>query len=296
MSQQNGHSPELLAWLYHNELPPGADKVAFLRAVQPEMAAGLPSTVDPEIHVVEERDGWTLRVAIWRLAGREPRPVVIHYHGGGWQVGNHLTHPAICTSIANAGFDVVSVDYRRAPRHRFPAAFDDSRRALEWVLTEGTSVGLHPSLLALAGDSAGANLAAAVAGNSAPSAVRGLVAMYGIFDYHRAIPAFQRVGMAVDYLADESFEELRGDPRLSPERVASRWPRTLLVEAEHNWSTEESEAAAIALAAAGVEHERYLERGVGHGFLQAPLLPQFTSTMDVINTFLHSCLKTGGAS
>ena len=95
---------------------------------------------------------------------REPLPVCMWFHGGGWVVGNIETNDATCQALANAaGAIVVSVDYRLAPEHRFPIPFDDCFAATEWAAANAASFGGDASRLAVAGGSAGGNLAAAVA-------------------------------------------------------------------------------------------------------------------------------------
>jgi acetyl esterase len=91
-------------------------------------------------------------------------PVVVYYHGGGWVIGDLDTSDSLCRLLANgASAVVVSVDYRLAPEHRFPAAVDDSYAALQWVSGSAASLNADPSRIAVGGSSAGGNLAAAVA-------------------------------------------------------------------------------------------------------------------------------------
>lgn len=91
-------------------------------------------------------------------------PALVYCHGGGFVVGNLDTHDAICRALAMAaGIVVVSVDYRLAPEHRFPAGLDDARAALRFVAREAAALGVDPRRLAVGGDSAGANLAAVLA-------------------------------------------------------------------------------------------------------------------------------------
>ncbi len=91
-------------------------------------------------------------------------PALVYFHGGGWVIGDLDTHDGVCRLIANAsGCAVVSVGYRLAPEHKFPAAVEDAVAATEWIAAQGASLDIDPSRLAVGGDSAGGNLAAVVA-------------------------------------------------------------------------------------------------------------------------------------
>src|SRR5690606_18421677 len=88
---------------------------------------------------------------------------IIFFHGGGWVAGNLESHDAICRRFADSGrCCVLSVDYRLAPEHRFPAAFDDALASVQWASNVAPQYGVDPRRLVVAGDSAGGNLAAAV--------------------------------------------------------------------------------------------------------------------------------------
>jgi acetyl esterase len=91
-------------------------------------------------------------------------PALVFFHGGGWVIGDIETHDVLCRQFtAGAGISVVNVDYRLAPEHAFPAAIDDAWAATRWVADHAAELGIDARQLAVGGDSAGGNLAAAVA-------------------------------------------------------------------------------------------------------------------------------------
>jgi acetyl esterase len=125
----------------------------------------------PEVESVEDLHApgpaGDLRVRLYRPPGAAdagPLPALVYFHGGGWTIGDLDTHDVPCREFANlAHCAVVSVDYRLAPEHKFPAAFDDAVAATHWVHAQAEALGIDASRLAVGGDSAGGNLAAAVA-------------------------------------------------------------------------------------------------------------------------------------
>jgi acetyl esterase len=96
-------------------------------------------------------------------APRTPQPLIVYYHGGGWVIGDLDTHDGVCRFLADhTGCRVLSVDYRLAPEHPFPAAVEDAVAAFGWAGEQAGELGADPDRIAVAGDSAGGNLATAV--------------------------------------------------------------------------------------------------------------------------------------
>ncbi len=108
--------------------------------------------------------GGELPVRVYEPASEGPHPALVYFHGGGWVVGNLDTHDSVCRHLTDAAdCAVVSVDYRLAPEHPFPAPTEDAVAAVEWVAENGEEIGVYSDRLAVGGDSAGGNLAAATA-------------------------------------------------------------------------------------------------------------------------------------
>lgn len=163
--------PELAAVVAHVEsmgLPQWSDlSVESARRVEDEVfSVGDAPAVETVRDLAFAGPAEDIPVRVYRPAtdGAEPLPTVVYYHGGGWVTGTLNSIDGLCRRLANrASAVVVSVDYRLAPEHPFPAAVDDSLAALSWVHETAASLGGDPTRLAVAGTSAGANLAAAVA-------------------------------------------------------------------------------------------------------------------------------------
>jgi len=215
------------------------------------------------------------------VAGGEMLPGLIYFHGGGLVAGSLETHDPICRSLANAsGCRVVSVDYRLAPEHPFPAAVADGCAAAGWVASHAGELGIDAERLGLCGDSAGATLAAVVCqlvSGSREVAVAFQFLLCPITDF--ASESASRRTLAQGYLVDRDTLEHdlkhylaagadRTDPRVSPLRAREvrGLPPTAIHTAEFDPLRDEGEAYAERLKNAGVETIYRCHPGMIHLF------------------------------
>jgi acetyl esterase len=219
-----------------------------------------------------------LLVRLFRPGGAGPLPVVAYLHGGGWVTGDLPTYDAPLRALANeSGAIVAGVEYRRAPEHRFPAALDDSLAAIRWLA--GRDGDLDGSRLAVAGDSAGGNLAAVAARrlrDEVPLRLQALV--YPVTDAGLNTPSYrefaERFGLSAASMRRFWNLYLDGadgsDPDASPLRardLAGVAPAFVLT-AEVDVLRDEGEAYAAALREAGVPCELERWPGTLHGFFR----------------------------
>jgi acetyl esterase len=235
-----------------------------------------------ENHCVEGHGG-VIPVRVYVPKGSEPLPVFVYYHGGGWVVGDVDTHEPLSTAIANAaGCIVVSVDYRLAPEHKFPAAVDDAYAAARWVAESAGLFGGDPKRLAVGGDSAGGNLAAVVALMARDREVFQpmlQVLIYPVTDHNFHTPSY--LENAEGYLLTR--EDMRwfwghylahdedGDhPYASPLRAKSLSgvAPALVITAEYDPLRDEGEAYAARLRSAGVPVTLSRYEGMIHAFIR----------------------------
>ena len=214
-------------------------------------------------------------------------PALVYAHGGGWVFGNLDSHDVLCAQLAlEAGIAVFHVDYRLAPEARFPGAFDDVVAALQWVAANGASVGIDPARLAIGGDSAGGNLAAAVAlwarDNGGPKLLMQLLA-YPVTDavartesYRHFEDGYGLNAVTMEWFFDHYTPEKanRGDWRVSPLRAASLagLPPALVVTAGYDPLRDEGRAYAWRLQQEGTQADLVEFGGMLHGFLSSPML------------------------
>lgn len=235
-------------------------------------------------------------------------PVVAYFHGGGWVFGDLDTHDSICREIANRALaSVVAVDYRRSPEHRFPAAYDDCLAAVRWLAGEpvATRLGFDPTRIALAGDSAGGNLAVGVArALRSPEGPRpaAMVLICPVVDHLPDLPSYSEFatgfGLEGTFLPWMWTQYLRSpedvaDPRVTPARATdlAGLPRTLMQTAECDLLRDEGERFGESLRSSGVEVTVTRYPGMIHGFLDyRGLVEEGWKALEEIGGFLRSAL------
>jgi acetyl esterase len=235
-----------------------------------------------------------------------PPPALVYFHGGGWVVGSIATHDLLCRTLTNlAQVAVVSVEYRLAPEHPYPAALRDACNATAWVAARGASIGLDPARIAVAGDSAGGNLAAAVALHARdrggpPIAFQLLI--YPITNddldtpsYHEFAQGYMLTREAMAWYWDQYVPEPGGrrHPYVSPLRASdlSRLPPAHVVTAEYDVLRDEGEAYARRLEESGVATRLVRHDGLIHGFLRrTAMFDRARVAMDEIAAALRGAL------
>ena len=222
-----------------------------------------------------------LRVRHYAPPTSERAPLTVFLHGGGFVIGDLDSHDEPCRIVCRyAGVHVLSVDYRLAPEHPFPAAVDDACAALAWAQAHAESLGADPRRVAIGGDSAGGNLST-VASRLAPDGARPVAQLliYPPTDAvtTRASHGFFGEGFMLTVRDGEAFSKFyvggtgvaRDDPRVSPLYATDlgRLPPALVVTAGFDLLRDEGEAYAAALAKAGVKVRTRRVDSFGHGFI-----------------------------
>jgi acetyl esterase len=236
-----------------------------------------------------------------------PRPVLVYFHGGGWVIGSVETHDGTVRAIAaGSGVTVVSVDYRLAPEHPFPAAIDDALAAIRWVVDHAVDLDVDPARLALGGDSAGGNLAAVAAQELAAGDgpdVRFQLLVYPVTDGAMAHGSMEenaegyfltRATMAwfwQQYVGDGDRTGARVSPLRAPDDVVAAVAPALVITAEYDPLRDEGEAYAARMSAAGVDVTASRYDGMIHGFFSLrDLVPEGKAAVDEACEALRAAL------
>jgi acetyl esterase len=237
---------------------------------------------------------------------RATRAAVLYLHGGGWVQGDLETHHGLCARLAlGSGALVIALDYRLAPEHPFPAAVDDCLDAYRWLNAHGREVGADGTRVAVAGDSAGGNLAAvvsqqaALAGDALPACQ---VLIYPAVDFALDTPSHVDLADAhiiprdrIEWYATQYLRPGadRLDPRASPLRAAdlSGQPPTLVITAGFDPLRDEGHAYAERLRAAKVEATDHEYPGQIHAFVSlTKAIPQGLAATHEIADYLREKL------
>lgn len=234
-------------------------------------------------------DGREIPVRIFRPKRKKDSKVLIFFHGGGWVVGNIDSYSRICANMANqTGRIVVSVDYRLAPEHPFPAGAEDCYYVVQQLFLDSTLLRIKPEEIILAGDSAGGNLAAVVSlmardrGGFLP--VKQILIYPATYNDHGESSPFPSVREnGTDYILTskrirdymELYVNRKEDlysPYVAPLLAGdlSRQPRTLIITAEYDPLRDEAEAYGQRLREFGNSVEIRRMRDALHGFLSLP--------------------------
>lgn len=236
-------------------------------------------------------------------------PGLVYLHGGGWVTGDLDTHELLCRQLARAGgLRVISVDYRLAPEHPFPAAVDDALTAFRHVAAQAEALGLDPQRLGVAGDSAGGNLAAVVGLRTRGEARRPALAvlLYPALDARCEHPSHRELGQrffltreAIDwyyghYLGPDPAR--RSDPDVSPllAKDVSGAPPTIVIAAAFDPLRDEAAAYAERLRRAGVPVRYHCFPDLLHGFsLMTELSPASKAATEDLARQLGQTLREG---
>lgn len=238
--------------------------------------------------------------------GKSAYPVIVYYHGGGWVIANLDTYNASAQGLANqVEAVVVSVAYRQAPEHKFPVAHNDSYAAYEWTVKNAASIKGDPKRIAVVGESAGGNLAAAV---SMMARDKGLqlpvheVLVYPIAGYDFTTPSYMEsdsVKPLSSGLMKWFFEKYLNSPSDGKNPMISLvtanlkgLPPTTIIAAQYDPLRSEGETLASNLKKAGVSTSHKLYNGTTHEFFgMAAVVPEAKEAQALATTELKSAFS-----
>ena len=239
-------------------------------------AGQVPST--EAVHEIRDVQAGTILCRLYRPSVDTNLGLLVFFHGGGWVIGDLNSHDGVCRSLANkSGHAVLSVDYRLAPEHTFPAAFDDCVAAVKWASENAQALGIDNSRMAVGGDSAGGNLAAAVAlAEIVPLKFQMLI--YPAVDMSMESPSINENANApiltksvmawfVDhYMGSEGDRgSIAASPMLASDEQLKRMPPAIVITAQFDPLRDEGEAYGKRLVESGVSATITRYNGAFHG-------------------------------
>lgn len=275
---------ELIAEMEKGVVPPVP--VATMRAMMARRTQTLAMEPPPVGRIIDRRaplDGRDVPLRIYYPdETRELGPTLVYLHGGGFVVGDLDMVETICRVLCrDAGIAVASVDYRLAPEHKFPAGLEDALEVCRWIGREGAALGLDPRRLAIAGDSAGGNLAAAAVQTLSRDDgvdIRMQALIYPVLDLTMSQPSYVELGVGYPLTAEKMrwyAQQYLGDPAQAADPKASPLlaqdlsglPPALVIVAGLDPLVDEGVAYASRLREAGVPAELVEAPDYPHGFL-----------------------------
>ncbi len=278
--------------------------VGALRKGMEDVSAMMPVSIEMADVNDDVADGVPVRV--YRPEGDAPLPVVLFIHGGGFVIGSVRTHDALARRIArDTASIVVSVDYRLAPEDPFPAAVDDCWTALKWAAAHASELGGDPERLAVAGDSAGGNLAAVLthlARDAGGPALVFQLLLYPVTSGHRDWPSITEnaeapvlTKRAIEYFASQyTGEAAEASVHTAPATAESftGLPSAMVVTAGHDPLRDDGEAYAALLEWDGVPVTSRRFDNMVHGFASFDgVVPATTAALDECLAVLRDALR-----
>ena len=252
------------------ELPPTEARALY-------SAGQVPST--ESVHEIRNVQAGSIPCRLYRPSAKTDLGLLVFFHGGGWVIGDLNSHDGVCRSLANkSGHAVLSVDYRLAPEHKFPAAFDDCVAAVKWAFENAKSLGIDNSRMAVGGDSAGGNLAAAVAlAEVVPLKFQMLI--YPAVDMRMESPSINENANApiltkavmswfvAHYMSsDTDRTNINASPMLASDELLKKMPPAIVITAQYDPLRDEGEAYGKRLVENGISTTITRYNGAFHGF------------------------------
>ncbi len=240
-------------------------------------AGQVPST--EVVHEIRDVQAGAISCRLYRPSAKTDLGLLVFFHGGGWVIGDLNSHDGVCRSLANkSGHAVLSVDYRLAPEHKFPAAFDDCAAAVKWAFENAKTLGIDNSRMAVGGDSAGGNLAAAVAlAEVVPLKFQMLI--YPAVDMRMESPSINEnangpiltksvmAWFVAHYMSsDADRAHISASPMLASDEQLKKMPPAIVITAQFDPLRDEGEAYGKRLVENGVSTTITRYNGAFHGF------------------------------
>jgi len=260
----------------------------------------------PEIYEVKDYyipvDGGEIRIRHYHPESQEPRPTILYFHGGGWVLGeiesNELGNRQL---VLKTGFNVLSVEYRLAPEYMYPVPLNDCESAYKWAVENAANLNINMEKVYVAGDSAGGNLAIALANRLGKRSIsiEGQLLIYPVTDlnYHTASYDEYEKGYGLDQELMKCFAKYYvGDNSVSEEIAVlnsnNQQPiNTLIIAAEHDVLLDEGVLYKEKLEALGASVDYHVISGTVHGFYSN--VPLFVEETDSVTTIIANYLQKG---